>query len=504
MIQYGDFPILTGVRWNALGKPLEWSFMPGRRVIREYDLNGRTTSIRSIGTSGLDLRYEYDAAGQLVRTRDRDAEVQWKYDRLGRLVESSDIAGPVQKYAYDLTGNRTSFTDAAGVLSYEYPVASHRLVRAGDSAREYDASGRTSTAGDARFTYNADGQVEDAYVGGKLVASYGYNSWGERVLTRRGSTETITVYDENGHWIGDYAPDGRALRQIIWMGDHPVTIMDGTRLYAIETDHAGTPRSVYDRLLRKTVWSWPASGEAFGMDPPNEDPDGDGISFSLDMRFPGQRYDGSTGVTYNHLRDYDASTGRYLQSDPLGVMGGASTYSYAYGSPLAGSDPHGLLVKATYSISDNELTVEDLDHPGRMYSVDASSGGTFVRSGWFDGRPEQQIPVGQYQILSHRRDDWFRLDPVDEFLMDDVHQPSGRQAFRLHPGTNSVGCITVNSLSPEALFYGDVVAPMIRNTSSVQMTDYSSRSLIPGAFPIRYGGPVETPIDYLGTLEVKP
>ena len=60
------------------------------------------------------------------------------------------------------------------------------------------------------------------------------------------------------------------------------------------------------------------------------------------LRFPGQYFDNETGLHYNYFRDYDPATGRYIESDPIGIYGGLNTYSYALENPVAKIDYWGL------------------------------------------------------------------------------------------------------------------------------------------------------------------
>ncbi len=56
-------------------------------------------------------------------------------------------------------------------------------------------------------------------------------------------------------------------------------------------------------------------------------------------------FDRETNLNYNYFRDYDPSTGRYVQSDPIGLAGGIHSFAYT-NNPLSVINPLGLMGRA--------------------------------------------------------------------------------------------------------------------------------------------------------------
>lgn len=116
-------------------------------------------------------------------------------------------------------------------------------------------------------------------------------------------------------------------------------------IYYIHTDHLNTPRAITNGEQKK-VWKW-GNVDPFGKNAADENPEGQG-RFAFNLRFPGQYYDRETGLHYNWHRDYDPGVGRYVQSDPIGLEGGLTTYSYTKSNPLIYIDPRGEFIIPVY------------------------------------------------------------------------------------------------------------------------------------------------------------
>ena len=52
-------------------------------------------------------------------------------------------------------------------------------------------------------------------------------------------------------------------------------------------------------------------------------------------------FDAENGQHYNYFRDYAPGLGRYIESDPIGLIGGMNLYAYVAANPLRFSDPIG-------------------------------------------------------------------------------------------------------------------------------------------------------------------
>lgn len=348
--------LLTAAGYYPFGPVAEWAFGNGRLFQRTFNQNYQPGIVQDQDAGGLSVGYEFDAVGNLAKLRNGNQDDPplrlYGYDALNRLTSAQDgtTQAFAEQYSYDATGNRTGTIIGGITTGYTIASNSHRLSSIGSTARTYDNAGNTaSIGGTAReFVYNDANRMSAVRQGGVTTMNYAYNGKGEQVRRVNGANDTLIVYDEAGHWLGEYDSAGTPKQQVVWLDDLPVGLVIGAvtanqPLHYIEADALRSPRVIVDAQRDVAVWAWPLTGEVFGSDLPLEDYDANGQTLSFGLRFAGQQTDVASGLNQNYYRDYDPTIGRYIQSDPVGLAAGPSTYGYVRGQPLTSVDPKGLI-----------------------------------------------------------------------------------------------------------------------------------------------------------------
>ncbi|WP_206198134.1 RHS repeat domain-containing protein [Shimia sediminis] len=224
------------------------------------------------------------------------------------------------------------------------------------------------------------------------------------------------------------------IAEYIWLGLEPVAAVSGGNVYFIRTDHIGKPVLATDSL---GVVASTLSHKPFGAVH---------TSTGLDtgLRFPGQVYHCESELHQNWMREYDPTTGRYIQGDPLGLVDGASVYAYALQSPGRFIDPRG-----EQSVVFDGSSVNTFDSSGRQISsIPAVS-----------GRPEScqcsddmyksnfgPTPEGSYSVDPNAINRWNVFKAVTGWgsreawgkqrtiLVPDGHTAGGRTQMYIHGG----------------------------------------------------------------------
>ncbi|MDM3870355.1 RHS repeat-associated core domain-containing protein [Porticoccus sp. W117] len=333
------------------------TFGNGLTTQLDYNQQGQLTRIATGDVQ--DLNYQYDDNGNITQI-DRPLRTDWlqqfEYDAMNRLVSESRELQELG-YEYDSVGNRlvrTKQTEAEDgavttkTKAYHYAEASNRLDKINNQELIYDPNGNLieDKDGKRRFEYDVTNRLTNYFKNGEHKASYTYNAFGQRIKktirrARKNDDDhksiTFTYLPEG--WL--VSEDGRDennakgwTRDYIWLSGKPIAqiksmfkasgdIKNQTISY-IHTDHLNTPRIATDNNQTVT-WRW--DSDAFGGQRADQDPDNDGKKVKISLRFPGQYYDSESKLYYNHFRDYDYRSGRYIQSDPTGIL---SNHDYLY------------------------------------------------------------------------------------------------------------------------------------------------------------------------------
>jgi RHS repeat-associated protein len=339
--------VLNAVGYEPFGGVNSWTWGDSSTTSRTYNGDGL---ISQIVTAGVTLGYTFDNASRITGISDSsNSALSWTYgyDVLDRLT-SATTSAITDGWTYDANGNQLSQTGTTAI-SYTITSGSNQLSAATGSlsrSYSYDAAGNTVSYGSLGFTYNNRGRMELTTADS---TDYLYNALGQMIEKSGTAGTAIFMQDESGHLIGEYDSGGNLVEETVWLGDMPVATLvpngsGGINIFYVHTDHLNTPRKIAQPSSGTLAWRWDA--DPFGIATPNQNPAGLG-TFAYNIRFPGQYYQAETGLNQNWMRDYDSLTGRYAESDPIGLRGGRNTYIYGLQNPISLTDLTGQIVTMT-------------------------------------------------------------------------------------------------------------------------------------------------------------
>jgi RHS repeat-associated protein len=140
------------------------------------------------------------------------------------------------------------------------------------------------------------------------------------------SYSNVWIYAANGTWSTD-----------------PIARKTPEGWRYLQNDHLGAPQLTVSSAGTVSGQLRPA---AFGSTREQGEPQA--------LRFAGQINDRETGTHYNYFRDYEPQTGRYMESDPIGLEGGVNIYAYVGSSVLKITDSLGLAWDGTIECDGND------------------------------------------------------------------------------------------------------------------------------------------------------
>ncbi len=329
-------------RWNS---PTKQTLPGGATREFGYDDLMQLTSIALSDKDGHSLLardYVHDSVGNITRQSTEHGEYEYGYDDLDRLISADNPRLEDESYSYDAVGNRLASANTTSGWTYD---GNNQLQGFDETAFVYDGNGqtveKTTTAETRKFYYDLRDRLVRVEDGGAVVGRYSHDPFGRRISKQALGQTTHFVYSDEG-LVAELDPAGNVQKSYGYEANssfttNPVWMKQGGRFYLYHNDHLGTPQLMTD-ISGEVVWR--AEYASFG--------EADAVAGSVvnNLRFPGQYYDAETGLNQNHFREFDASLGRYVQRDPVGLVGGLNNYTYAHSNPVSYVDPNGLTAVA--------------------------------------------------------------------------------------------------------------------------------------------------------------
>jgi RHS repeat-associated protein len=320
---------------------------------RTYDRANRLTSITAgNGTTALSsLTYQRDAEGNPTQIDTVAGSQSIAYDERGQILNycaDTPCSTPTLQYTYDEVGNRLTLVDDAGTTTYTYDAANQLKTANGahPASYDYDDDGRLTAVGTRIFTYNVADQLLSAQ-DGQATATYEYDANGLRnkAVTKTGLLSSTANYT----WDTNFAvpqivtETGGGTRRS-YFGLDRFRITASTNSYLLHDSIGSTTMLTSDTGALQRSFAYDPFGNVTAEVAPT------GSAVTTNFRYTGEHRDPTTGWYNLRARDYDPTTGRFNQTDPVtqpDPNASNSNYVYVGNRPTTQTDPTGMRAEST-------------------------------------------------------------------------------------------------------------------------------------------------------------
>ena len=307
-------------------------------------------------------RYTYDHAGNRATEQIDDAAVAASYNNLDALTALQpggvlSFRGTVNEPAtVTVQGKPATVTDSnafqgqaqVGAGTTNVIVAStdpsgntrtntYQVSLSGSSTTlTYDANGNLTSDGVRTFEWDGANRLT-AVNNGTHRSEFNYDGWGHRVRIVEKDNAVVTS-DRRFLWCASVLCEERdasgatVVRRFFAQG-----MEEGGSGLLYTTDHLGNIRELTDATgVVRARYEYDPYGRAAKLS-------GDKDSV---FTFAGLVNHAPSGLLLANYRFYDASVGRWISQDPIGLEGGTNLYGYVHAGPIDAADPLGLFVPA--------------------------------------------------------------------------------------------------------------------------------------------------------------
>ena len=302
----------------------------------------------------LDLRYDYDAVGNLLSILDVPNSNQkqcFTYDANNRLltarvgINDATCSGsvgngeyPDETYSYSTTSGNLSSKTGMGTYTYD-STQPHAVDAVTGYTYLYDTNGnmtrRDPTGADYYdFLYDTENRLSQAKKNGAVLATFTYDGDGNRVKSVLGSTTTLFVGQH-------YETSAGVVTKYYAAGGERVAMRQGSNFYWLFSDHLGSTSKVANSsgtLQSQQLYkAWGETRYTSGTLPTRYTYTGQ-YSYATSSA-------NDFGLFYYGARFYDNSLGRFVSPDSIipapSIPTSWDRYAYSFNRPTVYKDPTG-------------------------------------------------------------------------------------------------------------------------------------------------------------------